>query len=112
MGSSGYKRKYPKTENLMKEFNQVLIEYTEEMNFLHTRYIADFVMRNQDRYPKFNIIKNKSEMVRKITVCFAERNDFEIYHTTRQGNNGTVWHRIEPGEMAMAGVREGAECPS
>jgi len=112
MGSSGYRRKYPKVEELLPEFDQVLIDYTDETNFLHTRYIADFVIGNPDRYPKFSRIGNKSEMVRKITVCFGERKDFELYHTTRQGNNGTVWHRIQPREMAMVGAGEEAKCPS
>lgn len=112
MPANGYKRKYPTVEDLADEFDQVLGDYTDEVNYLHTRYIAEFIAKYPAKYPQFNLIKSKEERTRKITLCFGERADFELFHTTRQGNNGTVWRRIQPKEQEIASVAEETGCLS
>jgi len=115
MPAHEYRRKYPTVEDLAQEFDQVLRDYTDELNYLHTRYIAEFLVKHPVKYPKFNMITSQVERTRKITLCFGERADFELFHTTRQGNNGTVWHRIRSGEPGLAVTverGEGAECRS
>lgn len=107
MGDPHYQRKYPSLDNLEPEFDKLLQDYTDEINYIHARYLADFIMEHPARYPLFNQIRVKMERTRKITFLFGRRQDFELFHTTRQGNNGTVWKRKELREIEMVSAAAG-----
>lgn len=109
MGDPNYQRKYPSLEELKPEFDRLLQDYTDEINFIHARYLADFAMEYPAKYPLFNKIKIRMERTRKVTFLFGRRHDFELFHTTRQGNNGTVWRRIQSKEQDMASATAGGE---
>lgn len=109
MGLSPYIPKYPSLDDLEPEFDKLLQDYTDELNYIHARYLADFAMEYPARYPLFNQIKVRMERTRKITFLFGRRQDFELFHTTRQGNNGTVWKRKGPREVEMASAAAGGE---
>ena len=90
----GRGRKAPNIDALMPEFSQAVTEYHDEKNFIHTKYVTDFIRANAEKFPILNKFTPDYALNRKLNQCFAKSNDFELHRLTRGRHAGPIWKRI------------------
>lgn len=81
-------------DEILAEFDQALREYTDEKTYIHTKYLADYIMGNPEKYPLLNQIRKKTTMETRLTQCFQTRADFMRPAEGRAGY-AAMWKRVE-----------------
>jgi len=91
-------------DEILAEFSRVLDDYNEEKTYIHTKYLADFIMENPEKYPLLNQIGKKTTIETRLTQCFQTRGDF--IRPTEEGKRAgyaALWKRVEEEKQAVGG---------